>query len=601
MSSLSPWLVLLIYLVPIIGTISQIWRRMGQIWRIGEGVRSLLPFDDRLYRKIRVWDARFINWKRLHPLTQYTNLRSLNHLAGRIEYATGHFRDYTIGLYMMGTAVYEATLMVSWDPSIRGDLFLSLFYHTVFALLSLWTYRRHVAIGLQMTEFMRINPHVHPQEFFDHYYERLGPGAIPIPTRAERTVDPTNVSYLTGRPQRQTYWTWIHGAYDTALFARSAFRALEVLGKEYGREVFDVMASLWGSRMLQLFHAKMTVTGSEKLKSLSGKIILVFNHKTYLDFVFNFFALSSAQLADGRSLRPRYMAAKDHLVDNALVYNGFGIGKLVESVDMVFVDRQGKGQLAVSDASEKIVGKEIDLALYPQGTRALPNYGSLGERLDAGYYTTGGLNSLKKELGHLKKGCAYLAADAAIALRDKGVPLHLVFIGINGDATILPKGSFKIQTEGVVECHVGEILTLTSDDVREVEKSGQKYLELTGRIHREINRGLVKATGINETLKRRFLEDSRKDSIASKEQQLKLQGLLKQADQEENFLPFIILDRIFTLPFVERAPFLKELVARLTERGNLTDLSEQVTDQMFRYRGTELKRIVRQEQARRSA
>ncbi len=544
MSFFGPWIVVFAYLIPMIGTLVAIWRRAGQIWRIGDTLRAFLP-DDRIYRKIRGWDQRFVAWKKRYPLVEQASIQQLNLLCGKLEYAIGHTRDYTIGLWMMGGFVFDLTLMVFGDPVIRAERFLKLFYHGLFALLTLWTYRRHVAAGLQMTEFMRVNPQVHPQEFFDHYYRRLGPMTIPIPERATRTVDPTNVSYRTGRQPRQTAWIWIHGAYDTALFARSAYRALVTLGPVYGREVFDVMASLWGSRMLQLFKTELRVKGIEKFAALSGKIILVFNHKTYLDFVFGFFSLSCARRADGRTIRPRFLAAKDHLYDNTVVYSGFGIGRLIEAVDMIFVDRKGKGKQAIQEACQRIAEKEIEIAMYPQGTRALANYGPNGERRDAGYYTTGNAEKLRTELGHLKKGAAHLALETSQIIKGRGEPVHLVCIGTRGIATIQPKGSYKIQTEGVIDCEIGEVLTLDpAIPLPSVEELQDK-----------IDRGLVRALHLHDFLKKRFLEELKEAHWTEPNRLMKINGVLAQADRDGNRIPFKILDRVYALPPAGQAPF----------------------------------------------
>jgi|GEM_PF-1471929 len=607
-----PWLVGIVYIVPIIGTLASMRRRAKSVWSLGDSLRRLFP-EDRIYKKIKIWEGRYGAWRTQYPISAYLNHHLLNLFAGKVEYAFGHLRDYTIGVYMMAAFVFDITLMVFGDTLLRGEQFPSLFYHGFFALLSLWTYKRHVATGLMMTEFMRVNPHVHPAEFFEHYYRHLGPSAVPIPTKATRTVDPTNISYLTGESPKQSYWILLHGFYDTAIFARSAHKALTTIGQEYGREVFDVMASLWGSRMLQLFRTRLIVEGVEKFHSLSGKIILVFNHKSHLDFVFNFFGLSSTHLADGRVLRPRYMAAKDHFVDNKIVYSGLGIGKLIETVDMVFVDRKGKGKNAILDACQRLGDKEIEIAMYPQGTRALWNSGPQGERLDAGFYTTGTANSLKSPLGHLKKGCAFLALDTAMAVQSKKMPVHLVFIGIDGTATLVPKGSFKVQTEGTVKFTVGPVFTLNPSDVEGFEKpagheslpEGQKkYTALVDRLQKEINHGLVSALKLHEKLKTRFLEEIRKNNLISRDHLLIINHFLAQAERTEETLPFVILDRIYALPPEEQSVFLKELAHNIADCSEgkaislLRNLSDQVTDSLFRHRGKELGTMIRQEKAK---
>ena len=593
------------YIVPIIGTVAAIRRRSKAVWSFGDSIRSLFP-DDRFYRKIRVWSERYRNWRTTRPVAQYLNLESLNLIAGQIEYAFGHLRDYTIGTYMMGAWVVDLTLMVFGDLHLRGPRFPTLFYHGFFALLSIWTYRRHVAAGLQLTEFMRVNPLVHPQEFFEHYYRRLGPSNIPVPTHAQRTVDPTNISYHTGKKSQQSYWLLLKGFYDTAIFARSAHKALDTIGREYGREVFDVMASLWGSRMLQLFRTSMSVEGVDTFHNLSGKIILVFNHKSHLDFVFNFFALKSTRLANGRGIRPRYMAAKDHFVDNTLVYSGLGVGKLIEANDMIFVDRKGLGKNAVFEACKKLGEKDIEIAMYPQGSRAVGNFGPNGESLDAGYYTTGSARSLKQPLGHLKKGCAFLAVDAVSAL---AVPVHLVFIGIDGTGDIVPKLSFKVQTEKSVKFTVGGVFTLTPEDIAGIERPSdegpenaaqKKYADLVNRIQHEINRGLLHALGLHDKLKNRYFKDMRDMKLVAKERVMKITHRLNTLPRDEECLEFVIIDRIYALPWEEQSLLLKELGNRISDGIELESLRDLVTDRLFRRRGKEIQTIQQKEKAKKA-
>ena len=598
-----------IYFIPFVGTLVSMKRRVSSLWSWSISLRNLLP-DDRFYKKVRLWETQFHQWKQRHSLSNYVHSERLNLTAGKFEYAIGHLRDYTIGLYMMAHFAFTLTLMVFGESTTESRLFPSLFYYGLFSFLSLWTYRRHVTSGIQMTEFMRVNTHVHPEEFFEHYYRRLGPTATPIPTKASRIVNPENISYLTGKKPQQSLWQFVHLLYDTAVFARSAYKALDAVGKEYGREVFDAMASLWGSRILQFYRARLIVEGTEKFRQLNGKVILVFNHKSHLDFALNFFALSHARVGSGRIVRPRHMAAKDHFVDNKIVYNGLGIGRLIENVDMVFVDRKGKGKLAIVDACQKLATKEIEIAMYPQGTRALGNFGPSGERLDAGFYTTGSPNSLKNELGHLKKGCAFLALDTAMALRDKGfhTPIHLVFIGIDGTGTLVPKSGYLIQTEGTVKFTVGDVFTLHPEDVEGLVKpegesflseSQNKYLEAVEKIQKEIQKGLVKALDLHEKLRTRFLEEIKKNSEL-RQHVLTLNHFLAQANREANLLPFQIIDRIYALRPSQQASYFYRLAEKIISQTELTSLRDEITDRLFRLRGQELKKISDQEKSLRT-
>ncbi len=294
------------------------------------------------------------------------------------------------------------------------------------------------------------------------------------------------------------------------------------------------------------------------------------------------------------------MAAKDHFVDNKFLYSGLGIGQLIENVDMVFVDRKGKGKDSILQASEKLASKEIEIAMYPQGTRALSNRGPAGERLDAGYYTTGTAKSLKRDRGHLKKGCSYLAIDTAIAVQEKNIPVHLVLIGIEGTATLIPKDAFKVQSQGTVKLTVGDIITLLPTDVVGLQKPSDNEA-LVEKIMKEVDEGLVKVLGLHEKLKNRFLDQVKQGHLVDRDYLLKLNHHLTQRDREGDFLPFMILDRIFALLSIgERNLFLKELAQRLLNHEEILSLRDKVTDQLFRYRGKELKTIVRQEKAKAS-
>lgn len=462
-------------------------------------------------------------------------LPSLARYSGSLEYVIGHVRDHTLGLLALGVGL--------WRLGTGTDAFLA---PLGLAVLSYWSYRRHVRVGLQMTEFMRANPLAHPGEFFDHYYRRLGVASITVPATASRTVDPAFVSYRTGAAKRQSIWILAHALYDTAIFARSAYRAITEVGDVYGREVFDVMASLWGSRMLQLFHLEMRSEGTERFADLDGKILLVCNHKSHLDFVFTFFALARARTQTGRALRPRFIAAKDHFVDNWVVREGLGVGKLIAAVDMIFVDRKGRGVAAMREAAEKLVEKTIDIAVFPQGTRAAGVRNGDGEREDAGFYTTG---EPERPYGHLKKGCAYLALDAAIASTE---PVHLVFIGIDGTGEVVPKGEIAIQTESVIRFAVGDVLTLRPSDVHDLARPEQRgprtsperrYLERVEALQRDVNRGLVGAMDWHRRLVRWLEGELASQGVGDRERQTVVQEF-ERLDQAGEVLPFARLDHL---------------------------------------------------------
>jgi 1-acyl-sn-glycerol-3-phosphate acyltransferase len=292
----------------------------------------------------------------------------------------------------------------------------------------------------------------------------------------------------------------------------------------------------------------------EKLAALDGKTLLVFNHKSYLDFALNFFALGEIR-NKGRHLRPRFIAAKDHFIDNPLIYSWLGVGKCIEKAGMIFINRRkGKGWLAMKEAAEKLAESDVEVAVYPQGTRAWGLKDESGRRIDAGYYTTLSKKTLEDPKGHLKKGTAQLILDTALRLREKGEPpLKILFIGIDGTATVGPKGSFKIQTESEVTFRIGRIWKVElakelsfenpqgSTPTNEAQKNYSDELEA---IHAQLDREMEKTIGRNRTLTERAASDPRipKNTASS------LQRFLQRADATENILPFAILDRIYALP-----------------------------------------------------
>jgi 1-acyl-sn-glycerol-3-phosphate acyltransferase len=586
------WLLALIYIVPIAGTLVAMGRKFRSLWTIGEGVRKRIPHDH-LYR----WFNPVKNWieakQKEYPLAQYLRFQKINELAGLTEYAFGHLRDFIIGTVMIISASGYLLLTTFAQKELAADNFMQLLYFGTFALLSIFTYRRHVSIGTKMTEFMRVNRYVHPQEFFEHYYKALSPLQIPIPTYATRVVDPTHVNYKKGNPPKIRLWPLIHGLYDTAIFARSAYKAYVKIGADYGRDVFDVMASLWGSRMMQLFESELKVTGIEKLSQLEGKVIYVFNHKSHLDFVFNFYALSKGIMKKGRHPRPRYMAAKDHFIDNKFVYQGLGVGMLIEANDMVFVDRKGKGKDSIVQAADFLVSKDIEICMFPQGTRAYGNLGPYNERRDAGFYTTVSKRSMMNPMGHLKKGAAFLALDTALALQNTETPVHMVFVGIDGTADLIPKQALKVQMESTIQFHVGEILTIHPSSVTGLEKpqdnqpqteAHQHYTQYINELQIKINSGLVKTLKLHEKLLARFVEDIRNKKLVGSECILNIRRHLTTADHDDNILPYVIIDRIYALLPDAWDDYLKEMAIELTKgptTPQMQNIMERVSIKLF--------------------
>lgn len=210
----------------------------------------------------------------------------------------------------------------------------------------------------------------------------------------------------------------------------------------------------------------------------------------------------------------------------------------------------------MKEAAQKLTDSNVEVAVYPQGTRAWGLVNEKGERIDAGYYTTFTSKTLDLPRGHLKSGTAQLILDAALRLREKNErPLKVLFIGIDGTATVGPKGSFLIQTESEVIFRIGACWTVILPQEIKFEnpegkpcttEAHENYLAEIKAISAQIDREMEKVIGRHKTLTERILKEPHLDS--NEENILRLQNFLKRADATENILPFVVLDRIYALP-----------------------------------------------------
>ncbi len=515
---------------------------------------------------ITTWD------KTLGSLWSWANLR-----VGALEYTVAIPRNYTIGV---GYAVYLFYLIMQalWSGEAGPQTFSRMAIPAVVTFLSVISYQRFIFASLKIAEFLRSNPCMSPEAFFEWFYQLLGPIPYKLPDpHSQAVVDPTGVDFGEGTLTMQSHRLVFKGLLDTAHLAHICLRNLKYLGPESAREIFDCMASMWGKRTLQLFHASFRVEGVEILEQLEGRIVLSFNHKSHMDFVMIFFALSGIRLPSGRGIRPRFITAKDHFVDNFVVYELLGIGRLIETVDMVFIERRksGKGLDTLSQAARFVAEKPIDIAIFPQGTRAVPHRDRSGERMDAGYFTTFSPRGAHDDTGHIKKGLAFLAVDAARTLRGKGeeTPLHIVNIGIEGTASMVGKGASSAQTRVPVVVRVGEVIHVAAEDVKGLEKPRNtagtpgeaRYMELVEQIYHRTDRALIEVSRIREKLGARFLSDLRGDLQLAPERIERVRMALEAPEGVPEDV-YKALDRLYACPVKNWDPCLLEL-ARLLEAG----------------------------------
>jgi 1-acyl-sn-glycerol-3-phosphate acyltransferase len=472
---------------------------------------------------------------------------------GRLEYLLGPFRDRLLSIILLTIVVF---LWIYRRPLSRETLIASSLI-VFFNLLAVITIRYRDNLRLKLTEIGRCHSTIHPSDFFDFFYVSLSPWPPPFFYEGFRQVTYNEANYQTGEAPVKSFWPLVEASLATSTLARMAILAYKRVGPEYGRDAFDGLARLWGSRIAQIFKARLIVSGGETIPPLEGKTLLLFNHKSYLDFALNFFALGGIRTSAGRHLRPRFIAAKDHFVDNPLLYSWIGIGRIIENSGMIFVNRQkGKGWAAIEEAAYKLVNSDVEIAVYPQGTRAIPMESPEGERRDAGYYTTFTKKTWDQPLGHLKPGTAHLILNTLIELKKKGeTRLNILVAGIRGTATAGPKGSFKIQSQTEIEFCLAPLWVLSaslaegissprgSEPATEAERL---YVKRIDELQEALDRHLLIAMHWHRELLQRAQIELEKIGIPSSEIQA-VKDRMRKADQAGDSTPTILLDRIFSL------------------------------------------------------
>lgn len=563
-----------LYIVPILSLIARLLNALVTIFR---------------YLLSKIIKAKTSSEIKTSPLKNIFN--KINFYLGLFEYYISPPRNPIMGIFFFCLIVIR--FISSLKEGIATDALTGVTFPLFFLALTFYGSHHALIVSLKMAEFLRDNPGLHPKSFFDTFHNLFGPFSYTMPDSAkEPTVSPENISFKEHTRSKQSIFPFIPIFWDTGHLAYTAFRSVKYVGKRYGVEVFDNMASMWGKRVLDHFHASFEVIGRKKLENLNGKNIIIMNHKGQLDFVLGFFALSDIKLAGGRGIRNRFITAKDHFVDNLLVYEMIGIGKLLEATDTVFIDRKKRGEafLNLKQAAKDLAEKDIDIVIFPQGTRAEGNVDRSQKRRDAGYYTTVPPKDISSDLGHLRKGTAHLAVDTLMELaKTDNTPLNLIFIGLTGTATALSKKSFKIQTEADIQYKIGEILTLSPDMV---EGSEEKYLDLVDAIHRKIDENLASCLDIHKNLHHRFLLDLQGHFRFTAE---KIQSIETNLDHlaRESPIPYHILDRIYACPLREWNPYLSELAHLLMEQcpvERFRTLRTQVTTRMLESKGKKLHR-----------
>lgn len=511
------------------------------------------------------------------------------------EYYLYPFRRVIGGLslwVLFACSVYHASL----TPALEQMHVWEILFLAALLVLHYWTQIEKDRVNVRMMEYLRVRPNLHPEEFFDRYRRQLALslGGLGNDLKEDyvSTKDADFRKHVRSDLKRSLV---LKGLWDTIQIADICLSVLSRVGPRYLYENVDVMASMASKRLLQRCQASLEVHGTEKLEGLNGKFIFVFNHESSLDFMLSFFSLSEVTL-NGRHPRPRFIVAKDHFKDNPIVYKFFGIGRVVEAMDMIFIDRKNrkKGHQNLKQAAQALVSKDVDLAIYPQGTRAPGTFDRAGKRRPAGYYTTVNKKAPHVDCSYIRKGTAYLLLDILLELYEtqRQDDVFLVFVGVQGASVTLPKKHWRVQTETEISFQIGDVLKLNAEQIPEIfpegfdsELTSARRREFVNKMTKVIDDRLKTTLGLHEKLSKRFVMDLRGQfRHYDQDKMSQIEEALRQAQAKDDQI-FQILDRIYTLPSKEWNGYLSQLCQLLLgkpEPDRMTALLQEVTEKMLK-------------------
>jgi len=491
-------------------------------------------------------------------------VRSFNSFFGRIEWTVRFVRDSIVFLLFIVYSVFEG-----YHGRIESAL-----YPIPFILLSISSIARRKMFLRKIAVFAKENPNIHPKEFFKCYYSGFGFIPAKYPLNSDRTIDPLNLSFKTGGEPKKRFLPLIFGFLNTCSLANIIVASHKWKGPSFARTVAQSVSSIWGARILQLANLSLKVSGFDILERLDGKKIFAVTHKGYLDF-------AVAPLIF-RSFNLRFLAARDHFLDNPILY--FIMGRAMRLVGTVFVDRKSKrrsAKLVSQSAAEALSELAISLLIFPQGTRAHSAIAANRKRLDAGYYTSGDKERLLKPDGHIKKGTAYIAIDTALRLKEKEkFEVNIVPVAIINTGLASPKGKIAVQTETDISVRIGDPISITKKEVLNLNSGDENYAAFVENVHESLDIKLKSLLELHAYLEQRFFKDVR--------------GLIPAGDMEhvsvamkawrgKDYLIYTLLDCIYATHPDNWPVFLRELCYLLVSDApvaTFTHFKERIIDKM---------------------
>lgn len=411
-------------------------------------------------------------------------------------------------------------------------------YWFLSAMAALWLVSRLICKRRmrELLDHVASHPGIHPREFFTYWRRRYQPWSFRF--RDPELLRPPVMDFRKGAatPTKQSIVPLLRGLWSTWVIARAGLYARKMWGENYLHEICDAMMVLWATRMCEVSQLRLEMEGLDQLAKIRDPLLVICNHKSVFDFVV-VPALGLVRLPNRGPVRLRFMAAKDHFVDNFFVYRILKIGLAMKAVGMIFVDRKGKDRKAsVNEAVDQMFSSGVDVVIFPQGTRAWPQEDAFGNRWDAGYFAAGKSDRLSVLGGHLKKGAGHLAMQAA-----QKHPICVLPVAVFGTATVYHKHSLKVQLNETIAIRIGEPIQLASAPTDEAA-----YAASVKDLHARMDLAMMRTSGIIPRLEQRLLTDTQRMLRPGEFEEFV--RVLQDKRTSEDALFFAVADQIYSLP-----------------------------------------------------
>ncbi len=507
----------------------------------------------------------------LHVVLMPLRLRSLPavkacKMSGSVEIFLAPIRD-TVGLLVLALTASWQIVDMAASKSLP-PLFVAV---TCAALIASSLYHRFVKTKslVSLCEFMAKNPTIHPQEFFDYLFCCGGFLSIKLPKSARRLIDPENIDFKKGsEPSKIGMVQKLKGVWTTMMISSLTSLVKKKLGCAVLLNMSGAFASVWASRMAQLINAEVKVEGLNEAGLAPARRIYAFTHKSFFDFIFAPLVPISVSLRENSGALkpvPSFLLAANHFKRNFIFSRVFGIGRAAQNLGMIFVERNGRQSCARDAAilgARKLAEEGLDVALFPQGTRARPYCGLKGIPSDAGYYTVGSSARVGEDGKHLKRGISYIACETALMLGEKSPwRIEIVPVAIQGTANICPRKSSVIHRDVSVRLCVGEPIEIEAqncaplfDSSMPSESSKYAFAEI---LVRRIDAALTAASKVHAELERRFFRDVRGLCDAHEFDEI---AIAMKSWRGDDTLVHAVLDVIYSCPQKEQRKLAGELI-----------------------------------------